>query len=92
MAVAGKGSLFYLSVTFAVMPCLGYLGGAVYHRMSRETAAGEKTARGMGIGCAAAAALQFVVQIQWGETPLLPVFCWLHLFLRPLSCAQNSLI
>ena len=49
-----------------------YLGGAVYHRMSIETAAGENTARSMGIGCAAAVALQFLLQIQWGIMPLLP--------------------
>ena len=74
MLFAGRGSLFYLIVTYAAMPCLGYLGGAVYHRMSRATAAGEKTARSMGIGCAAAVALQYVLQLQWGVTPVLPVF------------------
>ena len=74
MCFAEKGSLFYLVVTFAAMPGLGYLGGTVYRCMSRETAAGAKTARSMGIGCAVATALQFLLQIQWGETPLLPVF------------------
>ena len=74
MLFAGKGSLFYLIVTLAVMPCLGCTAGAVYHRMSRETAAGENTARSMGIGSAVAVALQFVLQIQWGVTPVLAVF------------------
>ena len=74
MLLAGRDSPFYLAVTYASMPCLGLLGGAVYHRMSLETAAGEKTARSMGIGCAAAVALQYVLQLRWGVTPLLPVF------------------
>lgn len=74
MSLADKGSLFYVSVTFAVMPFLGFLGGAVYRRMSIETAGGKKTALRMGVGCAAAVAIQYVIQLQWGETPLLPVF------------------
>ena len=69
---ADKATPFYLIATLASMPCLGYLGGAVYHCMSIETAAGENTARSMGIGCAAAVALQFLLQIQWGIMPLLP--------------------
>ena len=73
MLFAGTDSLFYVIITYATMPCLGFLGGAVYHRMSLETAAGEKTARSMGLGCAAAVALQFLLQLQWGVTPLLPV-------------------
>ena len=73
MLFAGRDSLFYVILTYAVMPCLGCLGGAVYHRMSRETAAGEKTARSMGVGCAVAVALQFFLQLRWGVTPLLPV-------------------
>ena len=74
MLFAGRASRFYLAVTYAVMPCLGCLGGAVYRRMSRASAAGEKTARSMGIGSAAAVALQYVLQLRWGVTPLLPVF------------------
>lgn len=74
MLLAHRASAFYVTVTFAVMPCLGYLGGAVYHRMSRETAAGAKTARSMGAGCAAAVVLQYFLQIRWGLTPVLAVF------------------
>ena len=55
MLFADRGSRFYLAVTYAAMPCLGCLGGAVYRRMSRASAAGEKTARSMGIGSAVAA-------------------------------------
>ena len=74
LLAADRGSLFYLIVTLAVMPCLGGIGGAVYHRMSRETAAGAKTARSMGFGCSIAVVLQYLLQIQLGATPLLPVF------------------
>ena len=97
MLFAGTGSLFYLIVTHAVMPCLGYLGGAVYHRMSAETAAGEKTARSMGIGCAVAVALQYLLQLQWGITPVLPAFVLAAIVLltvilqrRPQEFQQDS--
>ncbi len=74
MALADKAAYLYVSVTFSVMPALGFLGGAVYHRMSIEAASGVMIARRMGIGCAAAVALQYLLQLGWGETPLLPVF------------------
>ena len=74
MLFADKGTRFYLIVTYTVVLCLGYLGGATYHRMSRETAAGGKTAQSMGLGCAIAVVLQFALQIQWGVTPLLQIF------------------
>ena len=74
MLAADRGTRFYLAATAAVMLCLGCLGGAVYQRMSRETAAGAATARCMGLGYAAATALQYLLQLQWGSTPLLPVF------------------
>jgi hypothetical protein len=74
LSLADNKTMLYVFATFAVMPFLGCLGGAVYHRMSIETAAGHKTALRMGIGCAAAVALQYVLQLQWGKTPLLPVF------------------
>jgi len=90
MLFVGTGSLFYLIVTHAVMPCLGYLGGAVYHRMSVETAVGEKTARSMGIGCAVAIALQFVLQFQWGATPIMPVFVLASLILLAVLLLRRS--
>ncbi len=89
MPLAGKGSLFYILATFSVMPFLGFLGGAVYHRMSRETAAGEPTALKMGAGCAAAIALQYVLQLQWGETPLLPVFMLASLALTASALSKE---
>lgn len=72
--LTAKGSLFQVAVTFATVFFLGYLGGTVYERMSLATASGVKSAVSMGAGCAAAIALQFVLQFQWGVTPLLPVF------------------
>lgn len=89
MLFAGRDSLFYVILTYAVMPCLGFLGGAVYHRMSRETAAGEKTARSMGVGCAVAVALQFFLQLRWGVTPLLPVALLGALILLALSLLRT---
>ena len=74
MCFADKATMFYVFAAFAVMPFLGFIGGSVYHRMSLETAAGSKTAQYMGIGNAAALALQYVLQLQWGETPPLPLF------------------
>lgn len=71
MLFAGRDSLFYLIVTFAVIPCLGFSGGACYHRVSREAAAGARVARGMGLGYSAAIALQYFLQIKWGLTPAL---------------------
>ena len=74
MLAAPRSSLFYVMITMAVMPCLGCIGGAVNHRMSRETSAGAKTAWIMGVGSSIAVALQYLLQLQWGITPLLPVF------------------
>lgn len=72
MVLASVESRLYLPVTLAVMPCLGYIGGVTYHRMSRETAAGAAAARAMGLGSALAVALQFLLQLQWGALPVLP--------------------
>ncbi len=54
--------------------CVGGIGGAVHCRMSREAAAGAKVARSMGFGSSAAVLLQYLLQICWGVTPVLPVF------------------
>ena len=72
--IFGKSSGFYLATAFAAVLFLGFFGGAVFEIMSRAAALGEKTGFVMGIGMAAAIALQFVLQIQWGKTALLPVF------------------
>ena len=89
MLAADSGSLFYLIVTSVSVFCLGQIGGAVYLRMSVETAAGEKTARSMGLGCAAAVAMQFLLQLQWGVTPLLPVFMLAALVLLTLALLRR---
>ncbi len=69
----GRGALSLGAALTAVL-CLGHLGSAVYLRMGEAAAEGAKVARSMGLGCAAAVALQFPLQLQWGVTPFLPVF------------------
>ena len=74
MLAGNRGTYAYLIITLAEMVCLGYVGAAVYHLLSKATAAGVKTARCMGFGGAAAVILQYVLQLRWGITPLLPAF------------------
>ena len=73
MFYADSGSAAYLAVTFASSFCIGFVGGPVYRRMSRETAAGAPTARCMGFGSSIAVALQYVFQLWRGPSPFLPV-------------------
>lgn len=74
MLIAGPDSLLSVIVSMTSVLFLGGVGGAVHVRMSLETVTGTAAARCMGIGSAAAVLLQFLLQIQWGVTPLLPVF------------------
>ena len=74
MLFAGAGSLIYVIVSMAGALCIGMIGGAVHLRMSMEILAGKDAAICMGIGSAAAVILQYLLQIRWGVTPLLPVF------------------
>ena len=67
-------SLLYVIVSMAAALCLGCIGGAAHHRMSLETVTGANVARCMGLGSAAAVALQYLLQIRAGVSPLLPVF------------------
>ncbi|MBR2742027.1 MAG: response regulator transcription factor [Clostridia bacterium] len=73
MLVCG-GSPFSLVVTFATVLCLGFWCGAVYERMSEAAASGARAAAVMGVSYAAAVALQFVLALEWGITPLFYVF------------------
>ena len=59
------GSAVYLAVTFAAVACLGFTGGAVYHRMSESTLYGAKTGICAGIGCSAALTLQYFLQLKF---------------------------
>ena len=83
---ADRASLFYVLVSAVVLVCLGALAGAVYARMSRLTAAGAATARGMGLGSVLAIVLQYLLQSRWGQSPLLPVLCWRPLRCWPIGC------
>ena len=85
LLAADRGSLFYLIAAYGTVFCLGFVGGAVYERMSAATAAGARTARAMGLGCAAATVLQYLLQLQWGVTPLLPLFMLAALVLLGLA-------
>lgn len=74
LLIAGADSLLSVIVSMTSALFLGGIGGAVHVRMSLETVTGAAVARCMGIGSAAAVLLQYLLQIQWGVTPLLPVF------------------
>lgn len=82
-------SLLYVIVSMTAALCIGRIGGAVHHRMSLETVKGANAAQCMGFGSSAAIAMQYLLQIQWGVTPLLPVFMLaaflLLIFLMPHS-------
>ena len=81
MSVTGFASLLYVIVSMAAALCLGALGGAAHLRMSRATLTDARVARCMGLGSAAAVVLQYLLQIRWGVTPLLPVFMLAAFFL-----------
>lgn len=70
----GHGSLLYVIVSMTAALCVGALGGAAHLRMSMATVAGAAVARCMGLGSAAAVVLQYLLQICWGVSPLLPLF------------------
>jgi len=74
MLAAGTNSLLNVIASMTAALCVGGIGGAVHCRMSREAAAGERVARCMGFGSAAAVILQYLLQIRRGVSPLLPVF------------------
>lgn len=54
--------------------CIGAVGGAAHLRMSMAIVSGMDVARFMGLGSAAAVILQYLLQIRWGVTPVLPFF------------------
>ena len=74
-----RASLVNVIVSMAAALCVGALGGAAHLRMSRATLTDARVARCMGLGSAAAVVLQYLLQFQWGVTPMLPV-CMLAAF------------
>ena len=74
MLAVDRDSAGNVVASMAAALFLGAIGGAVHYRMSRETVTGTGVARCMGLGSAVAVAMQYLLQIQWGETPFLPVF------------------
>ncbi len=73
MLFAPTGSVFYLTVTFLAVFCVGIIAGAVYLRMALYGAAGYKTGLCMGAGYSAALLAQFLFQLQWLIKPVLAV-------------------
>ena len=69
-----RASLLNVIVSMLAALCLGGIGGAAHRRMSLHTVTGADTALCMGFGSAAAVVLQYLLQFQWGVSPLLPVF------------------
>lgn len=74
MLVFAPDSLWYVIVSMVSVLCLGAIGGGAHYRMSMETVTDANVARCMGLGSAAAVVMQYLLQICWGVTPLLPVF------------------
>ena len=74
MLAVGPATLGYVIASMAAALCIGSVGGAVHLRMSMATVTDDGVARCMGIGSAVVVVLQYLLQIQWGATPLLPIF------------------
>ncbi|MBE6997552.1 MAG: hypothetical protein E7427_05215 [Ruminococcaceae bacterium] len=68
----GKSSPVYMATAFLAATCLGYLGGAVYERMSEFAGAGGRVAAVGSVGYAAGIALQYLLQFWHGRSRLLP--------------------
>ncbi len=92
----GHDSLLYVIVAMIAVLCLGVIGGAAHLRMSMASACGARVARCMGLGSAAAVILQYLLQICWGVTPLLPLFMlaafvlFLFMLRRPVPQAAST--
>ncbi|MBQ9196743.1 MAG: helix-turn-helix transcriptional regulator [Clostridia bacterium] len=74
LCALGHDSLLYVIVSMAAGLCVGAIGGTAHVRMSLAAAGSAAVARSMGLGSSAAVVLQYLLQIRWGVSPLLPVF------------------
>ena len=86
------GSLFYIVLSAFTVLSLGFVGGAVYLKMSFLAANGAKVGIAFGIGYASAIALQYLLQLQWTLKPALAfllVLSFAALFLMFLSFAHD---
>lgn len=100
LALAPTDTALSVVFAFASSLLLGYAGGAVYLQMAAQTAAGSRTGAAMGLGCSAAVALQYVLQLRW-EHPALQyllyaamlagfgLLIWLLDAQSPFSAAQR---
>ena len=89
---AARGVLVSRYIASATIFCLGYLGGLVYRRMSCGLRGSDHMGTTMGVGCAAAYALQFLFQLWRGQTPFLPMVMLLAFaaLARLLTCEDRS--
>ena len=69
----GRGVFVYYCAASGAVFCLGFLGGRVCLRASAASAAGVRVGACMGVGFAAAYALQYLLQLWRGASPLLPL-------------------
>lgn len=65
MLFMSPDSWYYLIITGVSILLLGYVGGAVYVRLSEFTASYKHAGVCIGTGYATAVALQYVLQLQW---------------------------
>lgn len=94
MLFCPPASLFYLIVTGLSVLLLGYIGGAVYTRLSVLMPEEKHAGLCIGIGYALAVALQFCLQLQWTVVPamallLLLSFAVLAVFLLKDNVPQT---
>lgn len=89
---AARGVLVSRYIASATIFCLGYLGGLVYWRMSDGLRGSGCMGMTMGVGCAAAYALQFLFHLWHGQTPLLPAVMLLAFaaLVRLLACEGKA--
>lgn len=95
MLFSSPASLFYLVVTGFSVLLLGFIGGAVYERLTFSVNDQKYAGLCIGIGYAVAVGLQFCFQLQLKFTPaiavfLLSSFALLFLFLIKDDCIQAA--
>ncbi len=68
-----EDSAVYLLVTGATVFLLGFIGGAAYLKTAFLIADGKKSGLSIGIGYAAAVAIQYVFQLRWTLKPMVSI-------------------
>ncbi len=73
MLLMPSDSAAYLAFTGVTVFLIGFIGGAVYLKMSQMIESGARAGLCLGIGYASAIALQYCTQLRWTVTPLIAV-------------------